>query len=577
MYNTDDIDNLFVKSSYREGQREAIKAAIDAFNSGKRIVVIEAPTGSGKTAIGMTIAKFFLDSYWLTATKQLQDQLVTEHGDLVVELKGRNAYECDLWERMKDRKKWSMSLPQAQVDKLDAGVRNCAVGLCKSNFLGGRSKCKYCFEDPEEGIKLTADRRYSLCAYYEQLYKALDSRFMCMNFSSFLYQTTCTKDRFTAPRALLIADEAHNLGQEILSFINISLSDTDLSDHGYILPVYEKPSEYKKWFVDEHICDLFRQLEATATEEEDHVAAQDYARIASKLEMFVNSPFDDCEWVIDFETKISPSLGEYRILNLKPVLVGDFVNKFVFSHGHRILLLSATILDVNTFCNSIGVDRNEVSAIRLKNRFPVENRPIYYWPAAQMTGGKDRMSEWGPLMVASVEAIARRYSHQRGIIHTHNNAIMDYLCQYCEPGVARRLRSSKEYQNKSDLLSSHALSHDSIIISPSLYEGVDLADDLSRFQIVTKMPFANFYDDKQLAARMALDDKYYDWITVLRLVQSVGRSIRSYSDYADTFIIDGSFDRLFRKARSMFPSWFQEAVIPINNLGEVIRSKMMTT
>ena len=569
MYNTADIDKLFVKSSYREGQKEAIEFALNAFNSGKRIVVIEAPTGSGKTAIGMTIAKFFDDMYWLTATKQLQDQLVLEYGSLVTELKGRNAYECDVWDRVKNKRRWSLILTPSQIEKLDAGFRNCAVGVCKSDVLGSRTKCKYCFENPDEGIFLPSGKTYSACAYYEQLHKALNSRFFCMNFSSFLYQTNYTRDRFNFPRDLLITDEAHNLGQEILSFINVTISDIDLRDHGFLLPYYESPLAYKNWFIENDIVRLFKELEETATANEDHVAAQDYSRIAGKIEMFINSEFDDCEWVIEQDMKISPSLGEYRVLHLKPVLVGDFVNKFVFSHGRKILLLSATILDVNTFCNTIGVDKSEVAALRMKNRFPVENRPIYYWPADQMTGGKDRMDSWGPAMSRAVERIARRYSHQKGIIHTHNNAIMEYLVMNCEPSVSRRFRTSKDYPNKTDLLDSHAMSHDSIIVSPSLYEGVDLKDDLSRFQIICKMPFANFYDDKQLSARMALDDKYYDWITVLRLVQSVGRSVRSNSDYADTFIIDRSFEKLFRKAGAMFPSWFKEAIRNIKELDEV--------
>ena len=570
MYNTDEIDSKFVKSSYREGQREAIEFALKAFESGKRIVVIEAPTGSGKTAIGVTIAKFFNNKYWLTATKQLQDQLVEEYGSIVTELKGRNAYECDAWERIKNKRKWSLTLTPPQIDKLDAEYRNCAVGLCKSNIFGGRTKCKFCFENAEEGISLPAGKLFSACAYYEQLHKALNSDFMCMNFSSFLYQTTCTKDRFNYPRSLLITDEAHNLGQEILGFINVNLSDSDLKEHGFVLPVFDKPSEYKKWFIEEEIVNLFRELEQTATEEEDHIAAQEYSRIASKLEMFVNSAFDDCEWIIEHEIKISPSLGQHRVLNLKPVLVGNFVDKFVFGHGEKILLLSATILDVDTFCNTIGVERSEVAALRMKNRFPVENRPIYYWPAALMTGGKDKMDSWGPAMASAVVKIAKKYHNQRGIIHTHNNAIMEYLSTYCDPDVARRFKASRDYPNRSDLLNIHGMSHDSIILSPSLYEGVDLRDELSRFQIICKMPFANFYDDKQLAARMALDDKYYDWMTVLRLVQSVGRSVRSNTDYADTFILDRSFERLIKKAGRIFPTWFKESVIDIENLKQVI-------
>ena len=41
----------------REAQDKAIQFALDSFESGKRFVVIEAGTGVGKSAIGLTISR----------------------------------------------------------------------------------------------------------------------------------------------------------------------------------------------------------------------------------------------------------------------------------------------------------------------------------------------------------------------------------------------------------------------------------------------------------------------------------------------------------------------------------------
>jgi len=41
--------------SYRPGQLEALEEVRAAFAAGKRFVVLEAPTGSGKSAIGVTL------------------------------------------------------------------------------------------------------------------------------------------------------------------------------------------------------------------------------------------------------------------------------------------------------------------------------------------------------------------------------------------------------------------------------------------------------------------------------------------------------------------------------------------
>ena len=42
----------------REPQQQAIDFALEAYESGKRFVVLEAGTGVGKSAIGLTIARY---------------------------------------------------------------------------------------------------------------------------------------------------------------------------------------------------------------------------------------------------------------------------------------------------------------------------------------------------------------------------------------------------------------------------------------------------------------------------------------------------------------------------------------
>ena len=64
----------FPFKTYRKGQLEALAAARAAFEAGKRFVVIEAPTGSGKSAIAVTMARESGSAYILTAQTLLHDQ-----------------------------------------------------------------------------------------------------------------------------------------------------------------------------------------------------------------------------------------------------------------------------------------------------------------------------------------------------------------------------------------------------------------------------------------------------------------------------------------------------------------------
>ena len=83
----------FPYAAYRPGQREALKAARDAFAKGKRFVIVEAPTGAGKSGIAVTMAREAKSAYVLTAQKLLQDQYARDFPDLAV-VKGRANYPC---------------------------------------------------------------------------------------------------------------------------------------------------------------------------------------------------------------------------------------------------------------------------------------------------------------------------------------------------------------------------------------------------------------------------------------------------------------------------------------------------
>ena len=60
---------------------------------------------------------------------------------------------------------------------------------------------------------------------------------------------------------------------------------------------------------------------------------------------------------------------------------------------------------------------------------------------------------------------------------------------------------------------------------------------------------------------MEIDPQFYTWLTALKLVQSVGRSVRSETDWADTFILDKSFEWWHKRNLKMLPTWFKEALI----------------
>lgn len=580
MFNLEAIDNHFPmrvdgKASYREGQKGAIEFALNAFNQGKKIVIIEAPVGAGKSAIGMTLLDMVNRGYYLTGTKILQDQLVREFSQVdgqegLIELKGRNAYPCTFYQRYGPEMVKKTIWTQKQLDEHLQKRHNCGDGFCRSRTgksAGGadKGKCNKCFtvQGPNGNSRPGGDlevlplgMRFSACPYYEQVYKATRGRKVTMNFSSFLFQTQMTK-RFEDPRDIMIIDEGHNIEPQLMDFVSLTISDNHLQKHGIVLPQLDSAEEYAVFFEDSKLHEALYKVIEEAEDAENNFLMDDFSRTLKKYKMFLDHlQGEGSQWIHEYE-----SGKDGNKVTLKPVYVHNMAHELLFKFAERVVIMSATILDVDVVCKSLGIDRDQVAAIRLKNRFPKENRPIYLKPVAKMTGGKDGMRQWGPALVDGVNELVTKYQGKRGIIHTQNFAILELLKDNCDAAVRQRFLLQKDFGNdKQAMLNTHARRKDSVLVAPAMHEGIDLHGDLSRFQIITKVPYPNFFDNEQLAKRVELDRRYYIWLTALKLVQSYGRSVRSETDFADTYILDEAIYKFIKDARNMLPDWFNEAI-----------------
>jgi Rad3-related DNA helicase len=89
-------------------------------------------------------------------------------------------------------------------------------------------------------------------------------------------------------------------------------------------------------------------------------------------------------------------------------------------------------------------------------------------------------------------------------------------------------------------------------------EGVDLRDDLSRFQVIMKVPYP-FLGDPLIKRKMDINATWYPYQTTKILCQMLGRSIRNEFDNANTYILDSGFNDFYKRNRKLFPEWFAES------------------
>src|SRR2546426_11140941 len=94
---------------------------------------------------------------------------------------------------------------------------------------------------------------------------------------------------------------------------------------------------------------------------------------------------------------------------------------------------------------------------------------------------------------------------ERGLLHAPSYAAGARLVRDLAaraPAHARRLIWVESTEAKARALDAHrASSVPTVLVSPSLRDGVDLPDDFLRFQIVTKMPFPDLGDPWTAARR----------------------------------------------------------------------------
>ena len=555
---TDDVIRAnFPMKEFRPGQFEVIKAIIEGFKEGKT-VLCQCPTGSGKSAIGYCLSQLFKNSYYLTPNKFLQDQLKSDFGENgkhvfrnnpMVELKGRNAYPCNYYERMIEHAKdnpaeraklfkamnkriGDFQIPNAQI--------NCDVGECRKQQL---SKLEFCVS--EQG---------TFCPYFKQLHKAMKASICLMNFHSFLFQTFVV-EHFGA-RELLIIDEADCCEDTLMGFIEINLSDLHFIKHGIIFPELETVAEYIEFFKKVKITDIIAKRKEEAILEGNTREVDEWTNLLFKFAIMLASDIDN--WICEYKPH---KTGSTHSVILKPLMIDVFAHDFIFKYCPNVLLMSATILSKNVVCRSLGLNPDNAKYVVLGSCFPSEIRPIYFQPSGSMSY-KNKQTTL-PKMLEDIEKICQTHKDEKGIIHTHSFDISNYILEKSSKELRNRLVHQMDpiyNKNKKLMITAHTTKPNSIIIAPAMQRGVDLKDDLGRFQIICKVPYPPM-GDKQVAARMEIDEDWFNFKTALLMVQAYGRIHRHDKDYGKTYILDNDFKRFYENTKDILPIWFKEVII----------------
>lgn len=519
----------------RVGQFEIIQDIHDAIRKGYKYIILEAGTGTGKSAIATTLAKMYESAYILTMTKQLQSQYCDEFEFPLV--KGRSNFSC-------------------LNDGLDV---TCDMGTCKTSPTSSKFFCPYgvaknptldaelAFEDSFGGAVFY--QSHSHCHYWNQKANAINSPITLMNYDYAIAELNYVKHFGT--RSLLILDEAHNIESKLMNTMEVNLYNHRLEkDISKVISKETlKDGELEDWMME--ITAIGEAYEDIDIKDLSKNKAERIRSTISRLKTLKNNLEKEPEnWVIDTD-----EAG----VSFKPLRVHHYAKNSLLKYGDVVIFMSATILSSNLFSKWLGLSPEEVYHIKVDSPFTKEKRPIILNLAGKMS--KSRVNKTAPKTIPILKEILDKHKDEKGLIHTNS-----YKCQHF---INNNLHNSRlishNSANREQMLDYFEKDENPLVlVSPSMSEGVDLPYDKCRFQVIYKIPFP-YLGDKQINMRRKTDQKWYAYKTVMTLMQAYGRGMRAEDDYCYTYILDADINMILKSPiyRFLVPDFFREAVVRV--------------
>lgn len=497
------------RDRWEESQRPVFDEICARFDEGHRLVLVDAPCGSGKSLLAyMTRQYLDVSGIYGVGTKTLQDQIERTFPDVPL-LKGRANYQ------------------PVHVHGTDWRDPTCAD--CDRDESG---MCSYCELDVDE------------CPYLLSRDRAQFSVLPCINFSYLLGEWSSPRSRFRK-RGLVIADECDTLAEELKTHVEVSISPRMQQRYGITAPEKKTvESAWPAWFeyVIPHMQSEKEDLpERTLEEKREH---QRLERLVGKLETVAA----DLEgWVYEYE---------HDYIEFRPVMVDKIAPETLWKNAQRWLCMSASPGSPEAFVSDLGWE-DSYATVYAPSTFDVERRPIYFCPSAFMTK-KQEATSW-PQMCHATKASVEMYDSKNILIHSHSYGLTRTLAEFFD-GYDRPVFHYLNAEARKAVIAEFESTPGSVLIAPSLDRGYDNSDiDVG---IICKVP-SPYLGSKQVEKRLyeTKDGKlWYANETVKTLVQAYGRIMRHEEDEGITLILDSMFAKFYGQWKRLFPEWFREAV-----------------
>ncbi|HXU96253.1 MAG TPA: ATP-dependent DNA helicase [Candidatus Nitrosotalea sp.] len=541
----------------REIQKEILQAIEEKIKVGYKTIILSAPTGVGKSLIAATLARYQGSSFIVTASKQLQDQY-SKDLKFLMPVKGKSNFACL---KLMDQESISKSDTKIAVQK---GL-TCEKGLCEETTMKNGKKVKeFCKYKPKLGEPQDITREF--CHYYEQKYRALTSSHSIWNYASYFQLMKFNRNAYAeyVSRPIAIFDEAHKIEDQIIQFIGVDIYNGLLTECGINANTYDlKDTDMIIQLLDDLASEYSNQIK-NLLESKSFMLNPDYvvlAKLESRYEKMANAHAEIYSNKNNFviNDPYIDERGNFRSVSIKPLDISKYVKTF-FDIENQIFM-SATI-DRDSFCENVGLDPSKVGFVDTpRSPFSPDKRRINFLNTKKLSYSSSKDDEI--TVIKKIEDIMSEHANERGLILTSSEKRCFDIKNNLSEKNRNRIRichsRNENGMTQDEILQEHSFDEDGVLLSSSLWEGVDLKDDLSRFQIIAKVPYPNL-SEKRTKVKMQNFPLWYKSQTLTKLLQGFGRSIRSEDDWAVTYVLDSAASDLLLQSKSMIPKAYQDVL-----------------
>lgn len=542
----------------RDHQVEQINAVVSAFlDENIKNVILSAPTGTGKSIIGAVVADVLHTikypemhegaSFLLTATnvlaKQYHDTFVDDFSadDVFHIVKGAGNYSCD-----------ALSTPEEPQT-----AEACSVVLFAKNGMEDiiNRFCDHCEYRHSRAMKARARHLITNYAYFfvDRMYS---SQPMPKRTVTVFDEAHLINDLFVEHNAIYFSEKRLNSFAEEVSE-ELKLGNTDVFKNLKTIREHlvagkitdENYKQYVRTLLETYnLISLSAEAEATRNirSQSKYLKLQKLARkfknLSCKIDDFL---LFDYPHVFEFKQKDIKKQQHENEISIKPIFVGEMFE--ALDNADHNLLMSATISE--QYAKRTMSLPGTTKHIRLAPQFPPENKKVVFFKPMSLNYSSMKEPATIKKLCATAYEIVRHHTAlgERGIILAPSFVIVQSVAETLrQAGVNAKIFEHPRGEKLVDWLERFK-EYDSgpaVLLTPSGFEGIDLPGDLSRYQVIVKAPYGSL-GDKRVKTILETYPDIYALTTLMKITQGAGRSVRSASDHATTYMLDTGIQRLW--------------------------------